>query len=125
MAYHHFASVKDVTRELVACLKPRSTLAVADILRVEADEGEWPSTSIWSRTRVDFPKTKYAGCLEGAGLENVAFEHFASGKKEGRDVQFFLATHQARFRTVKNPFVVELVNSFGYEYNNTSCMEYE
>jgi len=40
MVYHHFALVKDVTCELVMHLKPRDTLAIADILRVEADEGE-------------------------------------------------------------------------------------
>ena len=34
--YHHFASVRDVTHKLVAHLKPRGTLVVADILRMEA-----------------------------------------------------------------------------------------
>jgi len=95
MAYHHFASVKDVTRELVACLKPRGTLAVADILRVEADEGEAPIMAKYeymvAHTR-GFSEDEMRGVLEGAGLENVAFECFASSKKEGRDVQFFLAT---------------------------------
>ena len=40
MVYHHFASVKNVTRKLVVHLKPHGTLAVADILRVEADKGQ-------------------------------------------------------------------------------------
>jgi hypothetical protein len=30
--------------------------------------------------------------FEGAGLENVAFELFATTKKEGRDVQHFILT---------------------------------
>src|SRR5260221_1771056 len=70
MAYHHFASVNDVTRELVACLKPSGTLGVGDILRVEAAEGELPimaKTSPWSHTRVDFPKMKSAGCWRAQG----------------------------------------------------------
>jgi hypothetical protein len=95
MAYHHFASIEDVTRELVAYLKPRGTLAVADILRVEADEGERPIMAKYehmvAHTR-GFAEEEMRGVFEGAGLENVAFERFASGKKEGRDVQFFLAT---------------------------------
>ena len=95
MAYHHFASVKDVTRELVAHLKPRGTLAVADILRVEADEGEPPIMAKYeymvAHTR-GFTEEEMRGVFEGAGLENVAFERFAFGKKECRDVQFFLAT---------------------------------
>ncbi len=74
-------------------------LAVADILPVEADEGEPPIMAKYeymvAHTR-GFSEDKMRGVLEGAGLENVAFECFASGKKEGRDVQFFLATHQAR-----------------------------
>jgi len=38
-----------------------------------------------------FSEDEMRGVLEGSGLENVAFEHFASGpgKKDGRDVQFF------------------------------------
>ena len=95
MAYHHFASIEEVTRELVAYLKPRGTLAVADILRVEADEGERPIMAKYeymvAHTR-GFAEEEMRGVFEGAGLENVAFERFASGKKEGRDVQFFLAT---------------------------------
>src|SRR5258707_8611174 len=94
MAYHHFASVKDVTRELVACLKPRGTLAVADILRVEADEGEPPIMAKYEYMVVHtrgFSQDDIRGVLEGAGLKNVAFERFASSKKEECDVQLFLA----------------------------------
>jgi 2-polyprenyl-3-methyl-5-hydroxy-6-metoxy-1,4-benzoquinol methylase len=95
MAYHHFASVEDVTRELVACLKPRGTLAVADILRLEADEGEPAIMAKYefmvAHTR-GFSEEEIRRVLEGAGLEEVAFERFASGKREGRHVQFFLAT---------------------------------
>jgi hypothetical protein len=95
---------------------------------VEADEGEPPIMAKYEYMAAHprgFSEDEMRGALEGAGLENVAFECFVSGKKEGRDVQFFLATHQACFRMVKNPFVVELVDSFSYEYNNMLCMEYE
>jgi len=95
MAYHHFPSVKDVTSELVKYLKPRGTLAVADIARVEADESETPIMAkyelIVAHTR-GFAEGEIRALFEGAGLENVAFDRFTTAKKEGRDVVFFLAT---------------------------------
>jgi len=95
MAYHHFPSVQDVTREIVAHLKPRGTLAVADIARVEADEGKAPLMAkyehIVAHTR-GFTEEEMRALFEGAGLENVAFEHFTSVKHGGRDLQLFLAT---------------------------------
>jgi hypothetical protein len=78
---------RHVTRELVTHLlvRPRATLAVADIARLE-EEAQAPLMAkyehIVAHTRALF---------EGAGRENVAFERFTSAKKEGRDVQFFLA----------------------------------
>ncbi len=69
---------------------------------------------VWNVTKYEYMVAHMRGfsedeirrVLEGAGLENVAFECFASSKKEGRekeghDVQFFLATHQAHIRIVK------------------------
>ncbi|KAI9508821.1 S-adenosyl-L-methionine-dependent methyltransferase [Russula earlei] len=95
MAYHHIPSVQDVTRELVAYLKPSGTLAVADIARVEEDEGEPPIMAkyehIVAHTR-GFAERDMRALFEGAGLQNVAFERFTTSKKEGRDVQLFLAT---------------------------------
>src|SRR6266702_1626563 len=40
MAYHHFAAVDDVSRELVKYLKPGGTLAVADIAHVAEQPGD-------------------------------------------------------------------------------------
>lgn len=99
MAYHHFASVQDVTRELVEYLKPSGTLAVADIARVEADddkgETETPIMAqyahIVAHTR-GFTEAETRALFEGAGLEDIVFDRFTSAKREGRDVQFFLAT---------------------------------
>jgi hypothetical protein len=95
MAYHHFASVQDVTRELVKHIKPGGTLAVADIARVEADEGERPIMAdhehIVAHTR-GFAGAEMRALFEGAGLENVAYDRFTSAKRHGRDIQFFLAT---------------------------------
>jgi 2-polyprenyl-3-methyl-5-hydroxy-6-metoxy-1,4-benzoquinol methylase len=95
MAYHHFPSVEDVTRELVARLKPHGTLAVADIARLEEEEVQEPVMAkydhIVAHTR-GFAEEEMRALFEGAGLENVAFERFASAKKEGRDVQLFLLT---------------------------------
>ena len=42
MVYHHFALVKDVACKLATHLKPHDTLAIPDILCMEADEGELP-----------------------------------------------------------------------------------
>jgi hypothetical protein len=106
MAYHHFPSIQDATRDLVAYLKPRGTLAVADILRVEVRQGEEgeggggdealpPIMAKYEHIVAHtsgFSEGEMRALFEGAGLENVAVEHFASAKKEGRDVQFFLAT---------------------------------
>jgi len=95
MAYHHFASVQDVTRELAKHIKPGGTLAVADIARVEADEGERPILAdhghIVAHTR-GFPEAEMRALFEGAGLENIVFDPFMSAKRLGRDIQFFLAT---------------------------------
>ena len=95
MAYHHFASVEDVTRELVKYVKPGGTLAVADIARVDADEGERPIMAdrehIVAHTR-GFAEVEMRALFEGVGLENIAYDRFASAKRQGRDIQFFLAT---------------------------------
>jgi hypothetical protein len=95
MAYHHFASVEDVTRELVKYIKPGGTLAVADIARVEADEGERPIMAdhehIVAHTR-GFAEAEMRALFKGVGLENIAYDRFTSAKRQGRDIQFFLAT---------------------------------
>ena len=102
MAYHHFASVEQITRELVSYLKPGGTLAVADIAREEGGGGgdgeEGPPVippeyeHIVAHTR-GFAEVEMRALFEGpGGLENFAFERFASAKRAGRDVHFFLAT---------------------------------
>lgn len=99
MAYHHFASVEQVTRELVSYLKPGGTLAVADIARGGEDAppvipAEYEH--IVAHTR-GFAEEEMRALFEGAGaLENFAFERFASAKRAGRDVHFFLATGTKR-----------------------------
>jgi 2-polyprenyl-3-methyl-5-hydroxy-6-metoxy-1,4-benzoquinol methylase len=95
MAYHHFASVEQVTRDLVRYLKPGGTLAVADIARIEADEDQRPIMAdydhIVAHTR-GFAEAEMRALFEGAGLENFAYDRFTSTKKAGRDIQIFLAT---------------------------------
>jgi len=108
MAYHHFASVEQITRELVHYLKPSGsgTLAVADIARPAAhgdgddrSEGEEGSPPVFpaeyehivSHMR-GFAEEDMRTLFEGAGLVNFTFERFTSAKREGRDVHFFLAT---------------------------------
>jgi hypothetical protein len=95
MAYHHFASVEDVTRDLVKYLKPGGTLAVADIVRVEADEAQRPIMAdyehIVAHTR-GFAEAEMCALFERVGLENVVYDPFTSAKRGERDVRFFLAT---------------------------------
>ena len=103
MAYHHFASVEQVTRELVSYLKPGGTLAVADIARADREDGDGDGEEappvipaeyehIVAHTR-GFAEEEMRALFEGPGaLENFAFERFASAKRAGRDVHFFLAT---------------------------------
>lgn len=113
MAYHHFPSVEQVTRDIVEYLKPSGVLAVADIaarghaaaaaaadgVEVEVDEsgGEVPPIipaeyeHLVSHTR-GFTKEYVRALFEGAGLVNFTFEQFTSAKWHGRDVDFFLAT---------------------------------
>jgi hypothetical protein len=95
MAYHHFPSVQVVTQDLVKYLKPGATLAVADIARVEADEGQRPIMAdyehIVAHTR-GFTEGEMRALFQGAGLENFVYDRFTSAKRQGRDVQFFLAT---------------------------------
>ena len=102
MAYHHFAAVDDVSRELVGYLKPGGTLAVADIADVgllgDGGSGAPPPLPIMAghehivaHTR-GFSEEDIRALFVGAGLENVSFELFTSAKRQGRDVHFFLAT---------------------------------
>jgi SAM-dependent methyltransferase len=101
MAYHHFASVEQVTRELVSYLKPGGTLAVADIAREDREEAEGEEAPpvipaeyehIVAHRR-GFAEEEMRALFEGpGGLENFTFERFASVKRAGRDVHFFLAT---------------------------------
>ena len=114
MAYHHFPSVEQVTRDIVEYLKPSGVLAVADIAArghvaaaaadgdgvVEVNEsgGEVPQPIIpaeyehlVSHTH-GFTKEYMRALFEGAGLVNFTFEQFTSAKWHGRDIDFFLAT---------------------------------
>lgn len=118
MAYHHFAAVEDVSRELVMCLKPGGTLAVADIASSSAAAASTASGSTRTEQPRDcdrdgasssppplmagyehivahmhgFSEEDIRALFVGAGLENVSFELFTSAKRQGRDVHFFLAT---------------------------------
>jgi hypothetical protein len=106
MAYHHFPSVEQVTRDIVEYLKPSGTLAVADIAaRVHAVDGDGVKESeseappiipaeyehLVSHTR-GFTEEYMRTLFEGAGLVNFTFDQFTSAKWHGRDIDFFLAT---------------------------------
>jgi len=113
MAYHHFPSVEQVTRDIVEYLKPSGMLAVADIAarvhraadgdgdgdgEVNESESETPPPiipaeyqHIVSHTH-GFTEEFMRALFEGAGLVDFTFEQFTSAKWHGRDVDFFLAT---------------------------------
>jgi hypothetical protein len=112
MAYHHFPSVEQVTRDIVEYLKPSGMLAVADIaprVHVHAADGDGDGDGVnesesgvppiipaeyehlVSHTR-GFTEEYMRALFEGAGLVNFTFEQFTSAKWHGRDIDFFLAT---------------------------------
>lgn len=107
MAYHHFPSVEQVTRDIFGFLKPSGVLAVADIaarvqLHAAADgvnesESEAPPIipaeyeHLVSHTH-GFTEEYMRALFEGAGLVNFTFDQFTSAKWHGRDIDFFLAT---------------------------------
>jgi hypothetical protein len=114
MAYHHFPSVEQVTRDIVEYLKPSGMLAVADIaarvhvhaadgvgvgvgVGVNESESEAPPIipaeyeHLVSHTH-GFTEEYMRALFEGAGLLNFTFEQFTSAKWHGRDIDFFLAT---------------------------------
>jgi len=110
MAYHHFPSVEQVTRDIVEYLKPGGMLAVADIaarvhvhaadgdgVGVNESESEAPAIipaeyeHLVSHTR-GFTEEHMRALFEGAGLVSFAFDQFTSAKWHGRDIDFFLAT---------------------------------
>lgn len=98
MVYHHFASVRQVMCKLLLYLKQGGTLAVADIACGGEGEGEGEDTlpvipaeyePIIAHMR-GFTKEMRV-LFEGMGaLENFAFERFASAKRAGHNVHFFL-----------------------------------
>jgi len=109
MAYHHFAAVDDVSRELVQYLKPGGTLAVADIASsassaraeqphdCDRDGAASPPPLMAGYEHIvahvhGFSEEDIRALFVGAGLENVSFELFTSAKRQGREVHFFLAT---------------------------------
>lgn len=106
MAYHHFAAVDEVSRELVKYLKPGGTLAVADIVddtgrqpdKSDSDGGAPPLSPLMAGYEhivahtCGFSEEDIRTLFVGTGLENVSFEMFTSAKRQGRDVHFFLAT---------------------------------
>jgi 2-polyprenyl-3-methyl-5-hydroxy-6-metoxy-1,4-benzoquinol methylase len=109
MAYHHFPSVEQVTRDIVEFLKPSGMLAVADIAArvqhgadvvgdgVNESESEAPPIipaeyeHLVSHTH-GFTEEYMRALFEGAGLVNFTFDQFTSAKWHGRDIDFFLAT---------------------------------
>jgi 2-polyprenyl-3-methyl-5-hydroxy-6-metoxy-1,4-benzoquinol methylase len=102
MAYHHFPSVEQVTRDIVEYLKPSGMLAVADIAAcVRAADGDGGGGEVpiipaeyehlVSHTR-GFTEEYMRALFEGAGLVNFTFDQFTSAKWHGRDIDFFLAT---------------------------------
>jgi len=120
MAYHHFPSVEQVTRDLFEHLKPGGMLAVADIaarappvhladgvvgvgVGVKNDDSESEALPLpppiipaeyehlVSHTQ-GFTEEYMRALFEGAGLEKLTFEQFTSAKWHGRDIDFFLVT---------------------------------
>ncbi|TFY81473.1 hypothetical protein EWM64_g2537 [Hericium alpestre] len=92
MAYHHFASIGDISRVLAFFLKPGGQLMIADITRM-TDGGELvaPEYHHIVPHTAGLSEADMRAAFEDAGLREFSFEKLAPGKMHGGAVDFFFA----------------------------------
>lgn len=91
-AYHHFPSIDDVTKTLVAYLNPGGSLLVSDIVHTESTREIFPErVHHIVAHRGGFTEEDIRSTFDRAGLKNTTFEIFAQGKHRGHSVDLFLA----------------------------------
>ena len=91
-AYHHFDSIESVTRTLAFFLKPGGSLLVSDIMKpadgVSTFKMILPSIVAHQE---GFEEADIRKAFDAAGLHLAAFDKVTSAKRDGQNVDFFLA----------------------------------
>ncbi|CCM04533.1 uncharacterized protein FIBRA_06714 [Fibroporia radiculosa] len=96
LSYHHFPSVKEVTRVLAFFLKPGGSLLVSDVQKGSLKEDIFADHPHIVAHQRGFDEGEMRSVFEGAGLTSFEFSVVCSGKLHGRPVDFFLARGLAR-----------------------------
>ncbi|KAG0706468.1 S-adenosyl-L-methionine-dependent methyltransferase [Suillus ampliporus] len=95
-SYHHFPSIKEVTKALASYLKPGGSLLVADLRKPSSAESAQERFPTEAHNIVahkgGFEEADIKAAFEGAGLVNFAFVTAGKAKQHGHPVQFFLAS---------------------------------
>ena len=95
MAYHHFASIVDMTRILVGFLKPGGALIIADLLK--GGKGFKPHADVpagWEHAvahKHGFDEAEIKAVFEGAGLGQFTFNPDIRIGEEGKEMTVFVA----------------------------------
>ena len=92
MSYHHFEDPKAITSKLGYFLKPGGYLFVADVESTEDHEEILPSQDhhVVAHTR-GFTKEEMQSFFLASGLESFEFKTVTKARKDGREVNIFLA----------------------------------
>ncbi|KAG6333231.1 hypothetical protein ID866_5854 [Astraeus odoratus] len=94
IAYHHFASIDDVTKVLATYLKPGGALLVTDLIRDASSQDVFPpSVHHIVPHRGGFTEDEIRGAFVGAGLREISFTEVekAKARHAPQPVTFFLA----------------------------------
>ncbi|KAI0070562.1 S-adenosyl-L-methionine-dependent methyltransferase [Panus rudis PR-1116 ss-1] len=89
-AYHHFASVEDMTRILVSFLKPGGSLIITDIIKSEQDIVKEEYRHIVAHAR-GFSEDDIRNLFENAGLTDFKYAFFTKATFAGMEISFFIA----------------------------------
>ncbi|KAL4075335.1 S-adenosyl-L-methionine-dependent methyltransferase [Scleroderma yunnanense] len=93
-AYHHLASIDDVTKILATYLKPGGSLLVTDLIKDHSSQDVFPHNAQHIVPHRDgFTEDEIHNAFSSAGLHNFHFKEIAraTAKHAGQPVTFFLA----------------------------------
>ena len=92
MSYHHFSDPRRTTAALAKLVKPGGCLFVADIESTSDREEIIPETaSHIVAHKFGFSETEMRSFIESAGLSFSSFTSVTKAKKNGKEVNVFLA----------------------------------